>query len=214
MEIGYTRIGFSVELYISTMKKVIGMALMSVGLAIASGGCTTTQLSFWRSHPAESMARSHTPVTSNPHSLQVSLPLQAIITLADGEDQYTGRITDIDEQALSLYSGTSEPTKLAWEKITSIEFQDGSIVYLPNGKMTYRGSKLDGQTNQFHNVPASALKILDANKGYLEIDLSLTSLNADQIENYHRDQHSSSYVVEQIECDRLPHQMTITVTPK
>jgi hypothetical protein len=193
------------------MKKVIGMALVSVGLAISSGGCTTTLLS---SHPAESMARSHTPVTSNPHSLQVSLPLQANITLADGEDQYTGRITDIDEQALSLYTGTSALTKIEWEKIASIKFEKGSIVYLPNGRMTYRGSKPDDQTDRFRNVPASALKILDANKGYLEIDLSLTSLNADQIENYHRDQHSSSYVVEQIECDRLPHQMTITVTPK
>jgi len=214
VEIGYTRIGFSVELYISTMKKVIGMALVSLGLAIAAGGCTTTQLSFWRSHPAESMGRSYSQIPSDPHSLQVSLPLQAIITLADGEKQYTGRITDIDEQALSLYSGTSKPTTVAWEKIASIKFEEGSIVYLPNGKPIYRGSK-ENQSDQFHNVPASALKILDANKGYLEIDLSsITSLNADQIENYHRDQHSSSYVVEQIECDRLPHQMTITFTPK
>ncbi|MDJ1178485.1 hypothetical protein PJF56_06380 [Roseofilum sp. BLCC_M91] len=195
------------------MKKVIGMALVSVGLAIAAGGCTTTQLSFWRSHPAESMGRSYSQIPSNPHSLQVSLPLQAIITLADGEEK-SGRITDIDEQVLSLYTGTSELTKIKWEKIASIKFEEGSIVYLPNGKPIYRGSK-ENQSDQFHNVPASALKILDANKGYLEIDLSLiASLNADQIENYHRDQHSSSYVVEQIECDRSPYQMTITVTSK
>ncbi|MBP0010864.1 MULTISPECIES: hypothetical protein [unclassified Roseofilum] len=57
------------------------------------------------------------------------------------------------------------------------------------------------------------MKILDANKGYLEIDLSsIASLNEEQIENYHRDQHSSSFVVKQIERDRHPSQMTITLT--
>ncbi|HBQ99814.1 MULTISPECIES: hypothetical protein [unclassified Roseofilum] len=66
--------------------------------------------------------------------------MQANITLANKEEK-SGRITDIDEQVLSLYTGTSELTKFEWEKIASIKFEKGSIVYLPNGKMTYRSSK-------------------------------------------------------------------------
>ncbi|MDJ1185141.1 hypothetical protein [Roseofilum casamattae] len=193
------------------MQRLVRVALASV-VAIASIGIATTSLSFFVSRPEAENSIAQTQVARGESALPVSLPTQAIITLVDGAGQRSGRIIEMNDETIILHTGKAQPETIARQDIAFIEFQKGSIVHLRNGPMMYRGSKPDDKIKILDRVPPRAFQVTDARKGQLQIDLTLTSLNADQISGYISNSKSFSYVVNRIECDRHSNQMTVTLT--